>query len=66
MMVFLNVKQRTEKEFRWSLMEVDERFEVVKVHSDGPMGLVEVQLRQCCARPERFRFPRHLFVTSRI
>lgn len=46
MMVVLNAKQRTEKEFKRLLKEADERFEVVKVHSDGSMGLVEVHLRQ--------------------
>ena len=46
MVVFLNAKQRTEEEFRRLLMEADESFDVVKVHSDGNMGLVEVQLRQ--------------------
>lgn len=46
MMVVLNAKQRTEKEFRRLLKDADERLEVVKVHSDGSMGLVEVQLRQ--------------------
>jgi len=45
MMVVLNAKQRTEKEFRRLLKDADERFEIVKVHSDGSMGLVEVQLR---------------------
>ena len=44
MMVVLNAKQRTEKEFRVLLKEADERFEVVKVHSHGSMGLVEAQL----------------------
>jgi len=46
MMVVLNAKQRTDKEFRRLLKDADERFEVVKVHSDGSIGLVEVQLRQ--------------------
>ena len=46
MMVFSNTKQSTEKEFRRLLMGADERFEAVKLHSDGSMGLVEVQLRQ--------------------
>ncbi|KAL9004881.1 MAG: hypothetical protein Q9188_002318 [Gyalolechia gomerana] len=44
MLVVINAKQRTEKEFRELLKEADERFEVRKVHSEGSMGLVEVYL----------------------
>lgn len=44
MLVVINAKQRTEKEFRALLKEADERFEVRKVHSEGSMGLVEVYL----------------------
>lgn len=46
MLVVLNAKQRTEKEFRKLVKEADSRLEVVKVHSDGSMGLVEVQLQR--------------------
>lgn len=46
MMVVLNGKQRTENEFRQLLKQADERYKVVKVHSDGSMGLIEVHLRQ--------------------
>ena len=59
MMVFLNVKQRTEREFRPFLMGADEVF---KVHSDGKVGLVEGSDAQ---DRNAFRFPRHLVVTSR-
>ncbi|KAJ8132488.1 hypothetical protein O1611_g1136 [Lasiodiplodia mahajangana] len=38
-------KQRTLKEFTDLLKQADERFEVVKVHGKGIMGLIEVQLR---------------------
>jgi len=37
-------KQRTLKEFTALLKAADERFEVVKVHGKGVMGLLEVQL----------------------
>ncbi|KAI9148768.1 O-methyltransferase sol2 [Paramyrothecium foliicola] len=37
-------KQRTLKEFAGLLKEADARFEVIKVHGKGIMGLVEVQL----------------------
>ena len=45
MMVVLNAKQRTEKDFMRLLKEADERFEIVKVHNYGNMGLVKSQLR---------------------
>ncbi|KAI0108553.1 putative O-methyltransferase [Nemania sp. FL0031] len=38
-------KQRTLKEFTDLLKQADERFEVIKVHGKGIMGLIEVQLR---------------------
>ncbi|KAL9104580.1 MAG: hypothetical protein Q9163_000502 [Psora crenata] len=44
MLVILNAKQRTEKEFHNLVKAADERYEVVKVHSAGSMGLVEVHL----------------------
>ena len=37
-------KQRTLKEFTQLLKAADQRFEVVKVHGKGVMGLLEVQL----------------------
>ncbi len=46
MMVVINAKQRTEKEFRELVKGADERFEVRKVHSKGSMGLVEVVLNK--------------------
>ncbi|KAL8656995.1 MAG: hypothetical protein Q9226_002366 [Calogaya cf. arnoldii] len=46
MMVVINAKQRTEKEFRKLVKEADERFEVKKVHAEGSMGLVEIYLRR--------------------
>ncbi|KAI0483731.1 putative O-methyltransferase [Xylaria cf. heliscus] len=39
-------KQRTLLEFETLLKEADSRFEVVKVHGKGIMGLIEVQLKQ--------------------
>ncbi|KAL8881680.1 MAG: hypothetical protein Q9198_001163 [Flavoplaca austrocitrina] len=46
MLVVINAKQRTEKEFRALVKEADSRFEVKKVHSEGSMGLVEIYLRE--------------------
>lgn len=46
MLVVINAKQRTEREFRDLVREADARFEVRKVHSDGSMGLVEVVLNK--------------------
>ncbi|KAI4098308.1 MAG: hypothetical protein L6R37_006538 [Teloschistes peruensis] len=46
MLVVINAKQRTEREFRDLVKEADARFEVRKVHSDGSMGLVEVVLNK--------------------
>ncbi|KAL8729320.1 MAG: hypothetical protein Q9166_004817 [cf. Caloplaca sp. 2 TL-2023] len=46
MLVVINAKQRTEKEFRKLVKEADSRFEVKKVHSDGSMGLVEIYLQR--------------------
>ncbi|RYC63870.1 hypothetical protein CHU98_g2334 [Xylaria longipes] len=39
-------KQRTLLEFETLLKEADPRFEVIKVHGKGIMGLIEVQLKQ--------------------
>ena len=39
-------KQRTLKEFTALLKGADQRYEVVKVHGKGVMGLLEVQLTQ--------------------
>ncbi|KAJ8115123.1 hypothetical protein ONZ43_g4740 [Nemania bipapillata] len=39
-------KQRTLLEFETLLKEADPRFEVVKVHGKGVMGLIEVQLKK--------------------
>ena len=46
MLVVINAKQRTEKEFRKLVKEADSRFEVKKVHSEGSMGLVEIYLQR--------------------
>ncbi|KAF2008892.1 S-adenosyl-L-methionine-dependent methyltransferase [Aaosphaeria arxii CBS 175.79] len=44
MWIVFNSKQRTEREFRKLLFRADERLKLVKVHSKGSMGLLEVQL----------------------
>ncbi|KAF2180126.1 S-adenosyl-L-methionine-dependent methyltransferase [Zopfia rhizophila CBS 207.26] len=55
MLVALGAKQRTEEEFRQLLERADERFEIVKVHSEGTMGLLEVHLNMESAnRPKPF------------
>jgi hypothetical protein len=44
MYVVLGAKQRTESEFRKLLEQADPRFVLVKVHSKGSMGLLEICL----------------------
>jgi len=44
MFVVLGAKQRSEKEFRTLLKQADRRFKLVKIHSKGSMGLLEVHL----------------------
>ncbi|KAI1667080.1 O-methyltransferase family 2 [Pyrenophora tritici-repentis] len=44
MWVCFGAKQRSVDEFRKLIREVDSRLELVKVHSTGPMGLLEVRL----------------------
>lgn len=45
MFVVLGAKQRSESQFRRLLERADPRFELVKIHSKGSMGLLEVHLR---------------------
>ncbi|KAI1177723.1 S-adenosyl-L-methionine-dependent methyltransferase [Nemania sp. FL0916] len=47
MMVSLGAKQRTRPEFESLLRKADARYQVSRVHRTGPMGLLEVYLRQC-------------------
>ncbi|OTB07458.1 hypothetical protein M426DRAFT_8827 [Hypoxylon sp. CI-4A] len=46
MMNVLAAKERTEKEFVELLKRADERFQLVKIHGQGVMGLVKFQLIQ--------------------
>lgn len=46
MLVSLGGKQRTRLEFEALLREADPRYEVYRVHATGPLGLLEVYLRQ--------------------
>ncbi|KAL9109921.1 MAG: hypothetical protein Q9227_005444 [Pyrenula ochraceoflavens] len=46
MMVAFGAKQRTAAEFAALLKEADSRYEITKVFADGPLGMIEVQLRQ--------------------
>ena len=45
MFVVLGAKQRSVIEFEALLRSADERYEIKHVHSEGAMGLIEVQLR---------------------
>jgi hypothetical protein len=45
MFVVLGAKQRSENEFRRLLEQADPRFELVKIHSKGSMGLLEIVLK---------------------
>ena len=45
MLVGLGAKQRTKAEFEALLKAADPRYEIVNVHADGPMGLLEVHLK---------------------
>ncbi|MCJ1377214.1 hypothetical protein MMC17_000306 [Xylographa soralifera] len=44
MLVVINAKQRTEKEFRALVRKADPRLEIAKVHKKGSMGLLEIHL----------------------
>jgi len=44
MLVGLGAKQRTKAEFEVLLKDADPRYEIVSIHADGPMGLLEVHL----------------------
>ncbi|KAI0887772.1 S-adenosyl-L-methionine-dependent methyltransferase [Annulohypoxylon maeteangense] len=46
MLIGLGAKQRTKREFEALLKKADARYEILKVHATGPMGLLEVYLRQ--------------------
>lgn len=46
MLVSLGGKQRPRLEFEALLREADPRYEVYRVHATGPLGLLEVYLRQ--------------------
>ncbi|KAI1348227.1 S-adenosyl-L-methionine-dependent methyltransferase [Xylaria sp. FL0043] len=46
MLVSFGGKQRTKAEFEALLREADPRYEVRKVHATGPLGLLEIYLRQ--------------------
>ncbi|KAI1812318.1 S-adenosyl-L-methionine-dependent methyltransferase [Poronia punctata] len=46
MMVGFGSKERTKDEFEVLLREADPRYEISSVHSSGPMGLLEVHLKQ--------------------
>lgn len=45
MLVGFGAKQRTTAEFNALLKEADSRYEIRKVHADGPLGLIEVHLQ---------------------
>lgn len=45
MFVVLGAKQRSVAEFEALLRSADERYEIRHIHSEGAMGLIEVQLR---------------------
>ncbi|KAJ4305635.1 hypothetical protein N0V90_001166 [Kalmusia sp. IMI 367209] len=46
MLVNCGAKQRTEAEFKQLLQEADPRYEIRKVHDNGPLGLLEVYLNR--------------------
>jgi len=46
MMVYCGAKQRTRAEFETLLKEADERYEVQNVFDNGPLGILEVNLRR--------------------
>ncbi|KAI0406832.1 S-adenosyl-L-methionine-dependent methyltransferase [Xylaria palmicola] len=46
MLVSFGGKQRTKAEFAALLKEADARYEVHKVHANGPLGMLEIYLRQ--------------------
>ncbi|KAI0099533.1 S-adenosyl-L-methionine-dependent methyltransferase [Daldinia grandis] len=46
MLINYGAKQRSKTEFEALLKEADERYEIHKVHANGPLGLLEVYLRQ--------------------
>ena len=46
MLVGFGAKQRTTAEFNALLKQADPRYEIRKVHADGPLGLLEVHLQR--------------------
>ena len=46
MLVCFGAKQRTTAEFNTLLKQADPRYEIRKVHADGPLGLLEVHLQR--------------------